>query len=119
MKKFRKQTGFTLLEVMISLAIVGGLLVTLIYTLNYHLGITERQYIVTNIVNLASDKLGEMKKNPQNSRGRFPAPYSGLYYETRIKETPLENISEITVTVGSGKEQIVLSEFVWKANTSL
>jgi len=119
MRKFRKQKGFTLLEVMISLAIVGGLLVTLIYTLNYHLGITERQYIVTNIVDLACDKMGEMKKNPQNSQGRFPDPYSGLYYDTKVKETPLQDISEITVTVGGGKERIVLSEFVWKPLTRL
>jgi prepilin-type N-terminal cleavage/methylation domain-containing protein len=40
------QKGFTLLEVMISLAIVGGLLLTMIYSLNYHLGVAERQIVV-------------------------------------------------------------------------
>jgi general secretion pathway protein I len=119
MSESKNQRGFTLLEVMISLAIVGGLLVTLIYTLNYHLGITERQFITTDIVNLACDKMGELKKNPQNSQGRFPDPYSGLYYETRVKQAPLPDISEITVLVGGGKEKIVLSELVWKSHSAL
>jgi len=119
MSESKNQRGFTLLEVMISLAIVGGLLVTLIYTLNYHLGITERQFIITNIVNLACDKMGEMEKNPQNSEGRFPDPYKELYFETRVKETPLPDLSEITVVVGGGKERIVLFELVRKPPSAL
>jgi len=42
---------------MISLAIVGGLLVTLIYALNYHLGIAERHRSVTISTALASEKM--------------------------------------------------------------
>jgi general secretion pathway protein I len=114
-----KNKGFTLLEVMISLAIVGGLLVTLIYTLNYHLGIAERQFTVTNIVNLACDKMNEMEKNPQSRQGRFPAPYGELFYETKISKTTLTDLSEITVSVDGGKEKIVLSEFVWMPQAGL
>jgi prepilin-type N-terminal cleavage/methylation domain-containing protein len=42
-----RRDGFTLLEVLIAIAIVGSLLVTLIYTLNYHLGLAERQKTIT------------------------------------------------------------------------
>ncbi len=110
----RQKTGFTLLEVMISLAIVGGLLITLLYTLSYNLGITERQFTVTNITNLAKEKIEEMEENPQENRGRFPEPYDTLNYETKVKDSPFNGMSEIIVVVGNEKESITLSELVRK-----
>ena len=53
--------GFTLLEVLIALAIVGGLLVTLIYSLNYHLGLVERQEIITVATLLAKGKMIDLE----------------------------------------------------------
>ena len=53
----RSLTGFTLLEIMIAVAIIGGLLVSLIYSLNYHLGIAERHEFATVASLLAKDKL--------------------------------------------------------------
>lgn len=108
------QQGFTLLEVMISLAIVGGLLITLIYTLNYHLGIADRHSVITNATILAKQKLYEMEKTPSESRGNFEAPYSSFSYETLIKNSIFPGMTEISVTVRSGKEDIKLSELVRK-----
>jgi general secretion pathway protein I len=121
MRRCKNQHGFTLLEVMISLAIAGGLLLTLIYTLNYHLGIAERQFTVTDIVNLACDKMGEVRKNPQNVQGHFPDPYGTLSYETKVEKAPfsLADLSEITVTVRSGKEVVVLSEIIQTGRSPL
>jgi prepilin-type N-terminal cleavage/methylation domain-containing protein len=58
-----QKTGFTLLEVMISLAIAAGLIIILLYTLNYHLGIAERQETITVATHLAKVKMFEMEKN--------------------------------------------------------
>jgi prepilin-type N-terminal cleavage/methylation domain-containing protein len=110
----RQKMGFTLLEVMISLAIVGGLLITLLYTISYNLGITERQFAVTNITNLAKEKIEEMEENPQESKGRFPEPYDTLNYQTKVKDSPFNGMSEIIVVVGNEKESITLSELVRK-----
>ena len=110
----RQKRGFTLLEVMISLAIVGGLLITLLYTLSYNLGITERQFAVTNITNLAKEKIVEMEENPQENKGRFPEPYDTLNYETKVKDSPFNGMSEIIVVVRDGKESITLSELIRK-----
>lgn len=110
----RQKRGFTLIEVMISLAIVGGLLITLIYTLSYNLGITDRQFTVTNITNLAKEKIEELEINPQESKGRFPEPNNTLNYETKVKDSPFKGMSEITVVVGDGKESITLSEMIRK-----
>lgn len=110
----RQEIGFTLVEVMISLAIVGGLLITLIYSLSYNLGITDRQFTVTNITNLAKGKIEELELNPQESKGRFPEPNDMLNYETKVKDSLFKGMSEITVVVGDGKESITLSELIRK-----
>ncbi len=106
--------GFTLLEVMISLAIVGGLLVTLIYTLNYHLGIAERHRIITTSASLAKEKMYAMERKPVTDKGQFPEPYSSFSYETAVRDSSFPGMSEISVTVSDGKESVRLSELIRK-----
>lgn len=104
--------GFTLLEVMISLAIIGGLLVTLIYTLNYQLGIADRHGVVTIATTLAKEKMYEMEKSPVDSSGYFREPYSGFQYETKVLESSFPGMIEIGVVVRSGKDEVELSELI-------
>ena len=112
--KFIKQNGFTLIEVMVGIAILGGLLVTLIYTLNYHLGLTKRQFAITNITSLAREKIVEMETSPQEGEGKFPEPYEAYSYETKVKDSHISGMQEITVIVGDGKESIMLTELMRK-----
>jgi len=104
--------GFTLLEIMISLAIIGGLLVTVIYTLNYHLSLAERQEFQTTATMLSKNKLAEAEKNPVASKGEFPEPYSGYSYSTQISESPYPGISLLSVSVSRGDEDVKLSEMI-------
>lgn len=108
----RSLTGFTLLEIMIAVAIIGGLLVSLIYSLNYHLGIAERHEFATVASLLAKDKLAEVEKKLFIQKGEFPAPYSDYHFESVIRESSYPGISEITVTVGRGNEAVQLSDLV-------
>jgi len=108
------ERGFTLLEVMISLAIVGGLLVTLIYTLNYHLGIAERHRNTTISTSLAKEKMYAMERKPMTEKGHFPEPYAGFSYETAIRDSSFPGMSEISVIVSDGKESITLSQLIRK-----
>lgn len=119
MKRLRRQQGFTLLEVMVSLAIVGGLLMTLIYTLNYNLGITEKLFAVTNMTNLAKGKLDETEIEPRETKGNFPAPYEALNYETNVRDSAFPEIMEIAVTVGDGKTRVMLSKLIQETAPSL
>jgi len=106
--------GFTLVEVMISLAIIAGLLITLIYTLNYQLGIADRQGVITVSTGLAKAKMYEIEKNPSVSKGDFPEPYSAFSYETSVKDSSFPGMSELAVIVRKGKEEVTLSELVRK-----
>ncbi|MGE5299543.1 MAG: type IV pilus modification PilV family protein [Acidobacteriota bacterium] len=106
--------GFTLLEIMIALAIIGGLLITLLYSLNYHLGIAERQETLTIATMLAKNKLHEIETSPAATKGDFPDPYGAYHYTTEIKASPYPGISEVLVTVVNGKEYVKFSEFIEK-----
>jgi general secretion pathway protein I len=107
-------TGFTLLEVLISLAIISGLLVTLIYTLNYHLGIAERQKVVTVATFLAKDKIADLEKKPEDKKGMCDPPYDDYAYETSVKASPYIGVSEIGVVVKRGTEEVKFNEFIYK-----
>lgn len=107
-----RREGFTLLEVLIALAIVSGLLVTLIYTINYQIGIVERQETVTIGTLLGKHKLKDLEKNPQSVTGKFDPPYDTYAFATFVKESPYAGISEIIVVITSGKEKITLNAFI-------
>lgn len=119
MKEWRQQQGFTLLEVMVSLAIVGGLLMTLIYTLNYNLGITGKMFEVIHMTNLAKGKIAEMETEPRETSGNLPAPHEALNYETKVSASAFPEIHEIAVTVGDGKTRVMLSELIRKPDSSI
>jgi len=104
MQNDSRQSGFTLLEVMVAVAIVGALLVTLIYTLNYHLSVAERQESLTVAYLLARDKMEEMEQNPAEMKGEFAEPYSHYHYLTEIKTSLYPDMSEIHVMVSNGRE---------------
>ncbi|MBM4140842.1 MAG: type II secretion system protein [Nitrospira sp.] len=108
----KDENGFTLLEIMISLAVIGGLLVTLLYTLNYHLSIAEKHEKVTVASLLAKAKMSEIEKNPAVTKGEFPEPYSGYRYVTGTKESPFPGFSVIYVVVSNGKEEVKLAELI-------
>jgi len=105
--------GFTLLEILIALAIVGSLLVTVIASLNYHLGIVERHETITVATLLAKEKMVDLEKNPVQTKGNFQEPYKNYTYETSVKDSPYAGISEIIVIVKAGDEEVKLNEFIF------
>ena len=110
----KNRRGFTLLEVLIALAIVSGLLVTLIYTLNYQLELVERQEDITIATLLAKSKMNDLERTPEDKSGIFDAPFDNYAYETYVKESPYIGISEIIVVVKAEKEEVKLNAFIFK-----
>lgn len=99
---------------MLAVAIIGGLLVTVIYSINYHLGIAERHEFITVATLLARSKLTEAEKTPAASKGNFPEPYSAYSFETAIKDSSYPGVSEISVSVAKGSESVKISDLIEK-----
>ncbi|MGO9016022.1 MAG: prepilin-type N-terminal cleavage/methylation domain-containing protein [Dissulfurispiraceae bacterium] len=108
----RTANGFTLLEVMIALAIIGGVLLTLIYSLNYHLGIAGRHEAVTIATMLAKEKMVDAELSPLSTSGDFEAPYEAFHYKTDVTESEFPGFSELSVTVTADKESVTFSELI-------
>lgn len=113
-RQCRARSGFTLIEVMISLAVIGGLLVTLLYTLNTHLSVAGRHVTITVATMLAKGKLAEMEKGPASLHGNFPEPHADYSFETTFKDSAFPGLAEISVTVKNGPEQVNLSGLILK-----
>ena len=102
--------GFTLLEIMIALAIIGTILLTVIYTVNYHAQLSYEHTLATRIFLFAKEKMAELEMNPKNEKGI--SPDKDFSYENTVRDTHNNNIIELkTMVKGYGKE-VTLSEFV-------
>jgi prepilin-type N-terminal cleavage/methylation domain-containing protein len=104
------KAGFTLLEIMIALAIIGLTLVTVLYTVNYHSKVAYENIVTTQMVQFAKEKMNEIETDPINSKGSFEG--TDFTYNTSVSPTEYPDIVELkTVVKGQGKE-ITLHEFI-------
>ena len=105
-----KLTGFTLLEIMIALAIIGLTLVTVLHTVNFHSKVSYENIVTTHMVQLAKEKMTGIETNPVNSKGAIEG--TELTYETIVSPTDDPGMIKLKAIVkGEGKE-VVLNEIV-------
>ncbi|GBD95474.1 hypothetical protein BMS3Bbin05_01079 [bacterium BMS3Bbin05] len=109
-------SGFTLLEIMIALAIIGIALTVIIQTVNYHANIMYENTLTTRMFQLAKEKIYEMEMTPQNSGGDIDK--TGFKYENTITGIENSNIIELKTVVKGYGRQVVLNEFVIKKEDS-
>jgi general secretion pathway protein I len=105
----RRDDGFTLLEVMIALAIVGIALVTLLGLETRTIQLAETQQRVTQATLLAQEKMTEIETGGHLSglaerEGQFAEPFELYSWSVALEPTPLPAIEMITVTVAWGEE---------------
>jgi len=103
--------GFTLVEILIALAIVSGALVTFIYTVNYHLQILHRHESITVATLLGREKILTVTPRQRDKTGKFAEPFGDYSYEIEIDDSPFEDIKLIRLTVSAGREKVHLVKF--------
>jgi general secretion pathway protein I len=121
--------GFSLLETMIALAIIGIALVTLLGLGNRSITISDRLQKITQATLLAQEKMTETELtsqagnlDPQNEEGGFDVPFEIYRWRTDFEETPLAAVRMVTVTVLWGDENknelVELTSFVFRRDAA-
>ncbi|HET6419407.1 MAG TPA: type II secretion system minor pseudopilin GspI [Geobacteraceae bacterium] len=111
--------GFTLLEVVIALAIMTGVILTVITSFNYHLSIAGRDREETVSLLLAREKLEEIelrsKKEIQTFQdGTFAPEHPEISWKAEISPTEVDLFKKLTLTVmwGNGKRTLSLVHYI-------
>jgi general secretion pathway protein I len=94
--------GFTLLEVMISLAIMAGVILTVLGSVNYHIGIIANERDRTTLTLLARSRLTEMEQAPAKGEGTFAPAHPELTWKADILPTEVPGLQKLIVTVKRG-----------------
>jgi general secretion pathway protein I len=116
--------GFTLLEIMIALAIVSIAMVSLLALANRSIAVHDRLQRITVATLLAQQKMAETEVNAGNgslqsteNKGVFSDPYAAYRWQVAYRDTPLPSVRMVTVTVFWGdaerNEMVDLSSFIF------
>ncbi len=119
-----RPSGFTLLEIMIALAIVSIAMVSLLALANRSIGFHDRLQRITAATLLAQQKMAETEVSAQKgalttapTQGVFNRPYEGYRWSITFADTPLPSVRMVTVTVLWGDEErnelVDLTSFVF------
>jgi general secretion pathway protein I len=73
--------GFTLLEVMVSLAIMAGVILTVLGSVNYHLGVIANERDNTTLTLLARNIVDEKKLAPAKGEGTLAPAHPELSWK--------------------------------------
>ncbi len=101
--------GFTLLEVMVALAILAGTVLTVISAVNYHLSLVAEDREDTIALLLARSKVEELefadpKGAVREKQGTFAPEQPDVAWKAEVSAMSAPVFSKMTVTVAWGNE---------------
>ena len=106
------QRAFTLLEIMVALAIIGIAMVALLSLGNRSIGVHDRLQHLTQATLLAQQKMSESELEARrggvaqlaSGEGVFTEPFADYRWRIEIISTPLPAVQQVTITVLWGDE---------------
>jgi general secretion pathway protein I len=106
--------GFTLLEIMIALAIMTGVILTVISSFNYHLSLVTRDREDTTVLLLTRAKLEELELLKKDvgqgtETGTFEPDRPDISWKLEIAPTAIAFFKKLTLTATWGRERRQLS----------
>ena len=107
------QRGFTLLEIMIALAIIGIAMIALLSLGNSAIGVHSRLQHLTKATLLAQQKMAQSELEARGNggtkladgTGTFAEPFADYRWRISTGPTALPAVQMVTVTVLWGKEE--------------
>ena len=109
--------GFTLLEVMISLAVLAGVILTVISSFNYHLSVVARDMEETTAVLMGRAKLDDPGfQAVDGEKGTFAPDRPDINWKTDVKQTDYPGVKRISLTLywESERKKIALVRYLAK-----
>lgn len=109
--------GFTLLEVLISLAIMAGVVLTVIASFNYHLGVVERDREEGTATMIARARIDDpaFALLPAG-KGTFAPDHPEMAWEKALLPTKLPGVDKMvyTVTWDQERKRVALVHYIAK-----
>jgi general secretion pathway protein I len=111
-----KTSGFTLLEVMVALAIMAGVILTVLGSVNYHLGIIAGERDSTALTLLARTRMTELEQAPAKGEGTFAPGHPELTWKADLLPVDLPGLQKLVVKVrrGSDGREVALVRYLPK-----
>lgn len=110
--------GFTLLEVVIALAIMAGVVLTVLTSVNYHLGVIADERDHTTLTILARARLTELEQQPlqDRSEGTFAPAHPELTWRSEVVATELPALRKLILKVRrtTDNREVTLVRYVVK-----
>lgn len=106
--------GFTLLEVMISLAIISGVMVTVLTSFVHHLDIANRDREETVAVLRARAKLDEsLLRGERSGNGSFAPSRPDMRWHLSTHPAPWPGLEELTLSIvwGEPEKRMILTQY--------
>lgn len=93
--------GFTLLEVVLALAIMAGVVLTVLASVNYHLGIIAAERDSTALTLLGRMRMAELELEPlqEKREGSFAPAHPELTWRAELTETELVALRKLVLKV--------------------
>lgn len=109
-------SGFTLLEVMVALAVMAGVILTLLGSVNFHLGIIAGERDSTALTLLARNRMEELGDNPAKGEGTFAPAHPELSWQADLLPSDLPGLQKLVVKVrrGSDGKEVALVRYLPK-----
>ncbi len=105
-----KKKGFTLLEIMIALAIIGTAVIAILSTVNHHADVAYENILTTRMLFIAREKITEMEINPAKSKGIIKG--TDFTFENMVNKTDNDGIIELRTIISQNSKQVVLRELI-------
>lgn len=111
--------GFTLLEVVVALAIMAGVILTVLGSLNYHLDSISAERDTTTLTLLARNRLVEIEQQgvlKQKSQGTFAPLHADVTWRAELFPAKIPALQKLVVTVQrtGDKREVALERYVLK-----
>ena len=94
--------GFTLLEVVVALAIMASVVLTVLGSVNYHLDKISAERDNTTLTLLARNRLVELEQQAglqQKSEGTFAPAHADIIWRAELFPAKLPGLQKLVVTV--------------------